>query len=122
MSQFLLIAAAVATILTAFVHSYFGERRLIGPLLALRHGVTASLLARQVIRLAWHLTAVLWAGQAALLLRAAFAPQAYDRAMVGGIGLVYLALGLFDAVYTRGKHIGWPLLAAIGVLALLALI
>ena len=29
------------------------------------------------------------------------------------------AVGLFDAVYTRGRHIGWPILTASGVFAIL---
>ena len=34
MTQVWLVAAAVVTLATAFAHSYFGERRLIGPLFA----------------------------------------------------------------------------------------
>ncbi len=122
MTQSLLVAAAAATLVTSFAHSYFGERRLIVPLVVSSDGVMANTLAKRVTRLAWHLTSLLWLGQALLLLRAALAPQPFDRAMVGGIGLIHLGVGLFDAVYTRGKHIGWPLLTAIGILALLSLI
>jgi hypothetical protein len=82
----------------------------------------AYTLAKQVIRLAWHLTSMLWVGQALLLLRAALAPLAFDRAMVGGIGSFHLAAGISDALITRGKHIGWPLLSAIGLLSLLSLV
>ena len=82
----------------------------------------ARTLAKQVIRFAWHLTSLLWIGQALLLIRAALVPLAFDRAMVGGIGAVYLAAGVFDALVTRGKHIGWPLLSAIGLFSLLSLI
>ena len=122
MKEVLLIAAAAATALTAVAHSYLGERRLIAPLLGLRHGVLALPLARQVIRFAWHLTAALWAVQELVLLRAAFVPGAFDRIVIGGIGVVHLTAGLGDAIVTRGKHIGWPLLSAIGILALLAAI
>jgi hypothetical protein len=62
-----LVAAALLTLITAFTHSYFGEQRLIGPLVASSDGV------------------------------------------------------MFDAVLTRGKHIGWPMLTAIGLFSLLAL-
>jgi len=122
MRQVFLVAAAVATLVTAFTHSYFGERRLIGPLVASNAGIMSHLLAKQVVRLAWHLTALLWLGQALLLLREAYAPATPDRALVGGIGVLYLGAGLFDAVYTRGKHIGWPLLTAIGVFSVLSLV
>ena len=121
MSSIFLIAAALATLLTAFTHSYFGEKRLIAPLVTSNDGVMSRLLAKQVIRFAWHLTSLLWIGQALLLLRAASNSQYFDRTLVAGIGLLYVGVGLFDAVATRGKHIGWPLLTAIGVLAFLSL-
>jgi hypothetical protein len=117
-----LISAAIVTVLTAFTHSYFGEKRLIAPLVASNDGVMSRLLAKQVIRFAWHLTSLLWIGQALLLLRAASNPEYFDQTLIAGIGLLYVGVGLFDAAVTRGKHIGWPLLTAIGVLALLSLI
>lgn len=116
------MAAALATLLTAFAHSYFGEKRLIAPLVASDRGVMSQLLAKQVIRYAWHLTSLLWVGQALLLVRAAINPQYFDTTLVAGIGVFYIAAGLFDAVATRGRHIGWPLLTAIGLFALLALV
>ena len=122
MSSMFLIAAALATLLTAFTHSFFGEKRLIGPLVTSNDGVMSRLLAKQVIRFAWHLTSLLWIGQALLLLRAASNPEYFDQPLIAGIGLLYVGVGLFDAAVTRGKHIGWPLLTAIGVLALLSLI
>lgn len=122
MSSIFLNAAALATLLTAFTHSYFGEKRLIAPLVASNDGVMSRLLAKQVIRFAWHVTSLLWVGQALLMLRAASSPQYFDRTFIAGIGLLYVGIGLFDAVVTRGKHIGWPLLAAIGVFALLSLV
>jgi hypothetical protein len=122
MTTVLLVAAALTTLITAFTHSYFGEKRLIGPLVASNDGVMARLLAKQVIRFAWHLTSLLWIGQALLLLRAAMDPRFIDSALIGGIGVLHLAVGLIDAIVTRGKHIGWPLLTAIGVFALLTVI
>lgn len=121
MTSLFLTAAALVTLLTAFAHSYFGEKRLIAPLISSDHGVMSQLLARQVIRHAWHLTSLLWIGQALLLVRAAINPQFFDTTLVAGIGVFYIAIGLFDAVATRGRHIGWPLLTAIGLFALLAL-
>jgi hypothetical protein len=121
MVRFFLFAAAAATLVTAFTHSYFGERRLIRPLVASNAGVMSSVLAKQIVRFAWHLTSLLWAVQILLLVRGAMEPSSMDRTAIGGIGVVHLGAGLFDAVYTRGRHIGWPLLAAIGCFSLLAL-
>ena len=122
MPTIFLFLATLATLLTAFAHSYFGERRLIGPLVASNDGVMERALAKQVVRLAWHVTTLIWLGQAALLLREALNPQSIDRSLVLGIGLLYIGIGLGDALLTRGKHIGWPLLTAIGVFCILALI
>ena len=122
MTRFFLVAAAAATLLTAFTHSYFGERRLIGPLIALNSGVMSRALAKQVVRLAWHLTSLLWLGQALLLLRAANNPSSLDRVLAGGIGALHLGAGLFDGIFTRGRHIGWPMLTAIGLFCLLSLV
>lgn len=122
MTQVWLVAAAVATLATAFAHSYLGERRLIGPLVRSLHGVMAVPLGRQVLRGAWHLTSLLWVAQALLLLREATHPNSIDRALVGGIGWLYIAVGVFDAYLTRGKHLGWSLLTAIGAFTLLALL
>jgi hypothetical protein len=122
MTRYFLDAAAAATLVTAFTHSYFGERRLIGPLVASSVGVTSRALAKQVVRFAWHLTTMLWVGQALLLLREANAPSSLDRSLIGGIGVSHLVAGLVDAIYTRGKHIGWPLLTAIGFFSLVSLL
>ena len=122
MTRFFLVAAAVATLVTAFTHSYFGERRLIGPLVASNAGVLSRVLAKQVVRFAWHLTTALWIGQALLLLREANDPSSLDRALVGGIGGLYVVVGLFDAIMTRGRHIGWPMLTAIGLFSLVSLV
>jgi hypothetical protein len=79
-------------------------------------------LARQVLRFAWHLTSLLWVGQALLLIRFAGSPATFDRVLAGGIGILYVMAGTFDAIFTRGRHIGWPMLMAIGIFALLSLV
>jgi hypothetical protein len=122
MASVFLTLAALATIITAFAHSYFGEKRLIGPLTASNDGVMSRPLAKQVIRLAWHVTSLIWIAQALVLFRAAINPQFFDPILIGGIGVLYVAIGLSDAIITRGRHIGWPMLTAIGVFALLALV
>ena len=53
MNPFFLTAAAFC-IVTALIHSYFGERRLISPLIGSNHGVMSGDLAKQVVRFAWH--------------------------------------------------------------------
>ena len=110
----LLVPAAILMMATALLHSVLGERRLIRPLLALETGIMASSLARRVLRFAWHLTS-------ALMLACAFATlwPATPAPVLAAIGLAWLVPGILDAMYTRGRHIGWPLLVAAGALPLL---
>jgi hypothetical protein len=44
------------------------------------------------------------------------------RPIVFVIGLSFLAMSLVSLIVSRGRHIGWPLLAATGTAALGALI
>ena len=117
----LLLAAALVCVLTALMHSLVGEVRLVGPLVRSRSGVMGRPLARQVVRFAWHWTSVLWLFVAAVLVSAGLG-QPIERWLLACIGGVHLVLGLFDAVITRGRHLGWPLLILIGGLTLLALL
>ncbi|MDO9367475.1 MAG: hypothetical protein Q7T68_02815 [Sphingopyxis sp.] len=107
-----LSAAFMAT--TAVVHGYLGERRLIGPLMTLDQGVMGIQLARKVFRLAWHALSLLM-----LVSAASVVWPGSPRDLIMLIGVAWTATGLFDAIYTRGRHIGWPFLTASGVFALL---
>ena len=122
MNSTLLFLSAALTVITSLVHSIVGERRLIGPITRLRDGVLSNVLARQVLRFAWHFTSALGMVAALALYLAATDPSAIDRRLIVLIGLVLAGSGLIDAIYTRGKHIGWPLLTTAGATALAALI
>ena len=122
MSATLLMVSAALVVVTCFTHSFIGERRLIGPLMTLREGVLQNDLARQVLRFAWHFSSGLGLIVAYVLFTYACNPSAIDRTMIVLIGLVLAGSGLFDAIYTRGKHIGWPLLTAAGATTLAALL
>jgi hypothetical protein len=121
MSNGLLFTAAVLLVVTAFAHSVLGERRLLGPLLARREGVLASDLARFILRFAWHLTSVTWAVLALILVQLVRDPPPARFWAAAATGVAFTGIGLFDAVSTRGRHVGWPLLAGIGIAALLSL-
>ncbi len=112
MSWLWLSAGAMVT--TALFHSLAGEWRLIGPLLRTDFDIVRYPLARKIVRFAWHATSVLMLISAALVIWPG-TPQPLIR-LTGG---TWLAVGLFDAAYTRGRHIGWPLLTASGIFALL---
>jgi len=113
MMIWLWLATTTMTIV-AFVHAILGERRLIGPLLALNQGVLARPLARQVLRFAWHLTSALMILCGLVVVWPGTAPT-----LIAIIGATWLVAGLVDAVATRGRHVGWPFLTAAGAFALL---
>ena len=122
MTSTFLIISSVLIVVTCLTHSIVGERRLIGPLLELRVGVLQANLARQVLRFAWHFMSGLGLIVAWLLFSYARNPSAIDPALIVIIGLILTGSGLFDAIYTRGKHIGWPLITAAGVTTLASLL
>jgi len=121
MSDWLLYLAAALLIVTGVVHSALGERRLIVPLLSRREGVLASNLARFILRFAWHLTSVAWAVLALILIQLVHDVVAVRSWAAASTGAAFTGAGLFDLIYSRGRHVGWPLLMGIGVAALLSL-
>lgn len=118
-STFMLVMAAALCAIAAGVHSISGEQRLIGPLLTSDVAIMQSPLLRQVTRFTWRWTSALWLLVAAVLALAAYGEIAAP-AIILGIGTVHLAMGIADAIVTRGRHIGWPLITVVGVLTLLA--
>jgi hypothetical protein len=109
----LLQISAAAMALTAVAHSYVGEKRLIGPLLALRIELLSGYRAH-LVRFAWHFTSLLMAVSALVV---AWPGTPYRLIQI--TGAIWLIAGIGDVILTRGKHIGWPLLTAAGLLAIL---
>src|SRR6186713_2630818 len=109
----LFVAASLACVASALMHSLLGEAWLVGPLVRTRSGAMSRPIARQVTRLAWHWTSVLWLMIAGILFSAGLG-HPVDTWLLASIGGVHLVLGLFDAVVTRGRHLGWPLLVLVG--------
>lgn len=112
MIWFWLSAGSMVT--AALVHSILGARRLIAPLLRMREGLLADPLVRRIIRFAWHATSVLM-----LVSAAAVAWPGTPKPLIVAIGAAWLATGLFNAAYTKGRHIAWPVLSAAGLFALI---
>lgn len=81
--------------------------------MSLDSGIMGIDLARRVFRLAWHALSLLMLVSAASVLW-----PGTPRGLILLIGASWTATGLFDAVYTRGRHIGWPFLTASGLLAI----
>jgi hypothetical protein len=126
MSATLLYCAAALAVVTAIVHSVLGERLILGPILgAAEPGpwILRSRLARAIVRFAWHFTSISWVAVAAVFAILAGLPApAQNRAIVIVLGGTFLLMAVISVTISRGRHIGWPLLAAIGLTALAALI
>lgn len=101
-------------VVTAAIHSYGGEKRLISPLLTINQGILAVPFSRRILRSAWHLTSIFMLLTAAVMVWPQTALSL--KAMTAGFWLV---LGLFSLLSSRGKHIGWPTLTLAGVSGLL---
>lgn len=124
MSSLSLTLAAGLTVAIGIVHSWLGERRLIGPLLAIepRPSVLKSGFFRNVLRFAWHITTLAWIGMAGAMAALALAPlDRPGRIAVAVLGITFLAHGLLILGMSRGRHLAWPVFLAIAALCLLPL-
>jgi hypothetical protein len=126
MPNSLLLLAAALTVAIGVAHSWIGERRLIGPLLAPDRvsGLLAkSDFARQTLRFAWHITSVAWWGMAAILVALALWP--IDRTghwTLIAIATTFLISGVTTLVVSRGRHLAWPVFLAVAGLSLAPLL
>jgi hypothetical protein len=99
--------------LTGIAHSFVGEKRLIGPLLALNIDLLSGYRSN-LVRFAWHFTSLFMILNALVIVW-----PGTPRPLITITGAMWLIAGVGDAILTRGKHIGWPLLSVAGLLALL---
>jgi hypothetical protein len=120
----LLIAGLLALFVSA-VHSWLGEQRLIGPLLALEHreGPLARGFMRRLVRYAWHITSIAWTGMGLALVVLARSPlDGSGRLVAGVIGVTFLVMGVMTLLAGRGKHLAWLVFLAIGGLCFASLV
>jgi hypothetical protein len=108
---------AVALVATSLVHSILGERRLIGPLLAQRDGVLNSQLARFLLRAVWHVMTILFWILAMGLWAGAGSTDRTLTVLLAATAIGIGGAGVYDAIGSRGRHVGWPMLVLIGCLA-----
>ena len=106
--------SAALMVTTAGIHSVLGYRRLIVPLMRSEAGPLVDPLSRRIIGFAWHATSVLM-----LISAMAVAWPGTPDKLVPAIGAVWLATGLADAGYTKGRHVAWPALVGAGIFALI---
>lgn len=119
--QWFISSGILALILVSAVHSLLGEKLLLKPMFSRRgNAVLESDLARLVIRFAWHVTSLCWIMMAIILYFVGFSQAALPTSIPLTLGVGFLSIGLFDAIASRGRHVGWPVLTAIGVFCLAA--
>jgi hypothetical protein len=115
-----LALAAAVTIAIAAAHSWLGERKILGPLLAsplALGGARRAAFVRLTLRFAWHLTSLLLLGGAAILAALAAAPPDLGALLVLEIsGAIFIASAAITLSYSDGRHIGWPLFLIVGIL------
>jgi hypothetical protein len=117
-----LYAAALLAFVAGVVHSYLGERYILGRLLCWPDFVRLfrdPTFTARVLRLAWHATSIAWWGLAAILALLA-QPPVSDREISLILGVTFLVTAVAVLVGSRGKHLGWPLFLAVALVALYA--
>lgn len=121
MQQAALTIAAILIVATMCVHSVLGQKRLIRPILKQGAGVMQRPLARFILPFAWHLTSFIGLIVAAILFAWAWAPGQARTIGLAITGVVFTVSGIWDAIGSKGQHIGWPPLTLIGLFSLAAL-
>jgi hypothetical protein len=119
MSTLALLFAGMISIAAGLIHSWLGERKLLGPVLA---SMAEGSVARRVLRFAWHLTSLAWAAVGAILVALALSPP--DRLGFSVLLIVTVLLwlnGLVSFLAGGVRHIGWPLFCAAAAAATLVL-
>lgn len=124
MTTFALLSAAFLAWALGAAHSWLGETRLLGPLLAERAGMLArSRFAGKTLRWAWHLTTLAWCGLGAILAALALSPPGHRiEAVAVAMAVTFLATAVAIALSSRGRHFAWPIFLAMAGLSLAPLL
>ena len=116
----LLYLAAFLAVALGVAHSYLGERYILTRLFRrsdLPKLFGGSEFTTRTLRFAWHITTVAWLGFAALLLHAGRGDLTVSGTLKI-IGITSIVSGLLPLLLTRGRHLSWLVLFAIGGIAL----
>jgi hypothetical protein len=112
--------AAALSFLLGLAHSVLGERYILTRLFRrenLPKLFGGTEFTTRTLRFAWHLTTALWWGIAVLLWQAASNSVTQDSTL-RVIGYTSIVGGLLPLFITRGKHLSWIVLFAVGGIAL----
>ena len=112
--------AALLIVALGVAHSVLGERYILVRLFRrtdLPKIFGSSDFTVRTLRFAWHVTTIAWFGLAALVFAASQGDLSSQNAL-RIVGYTAIASGLLPLVITRGKHLSWLVLFAIGGLVL----
>ncbi|WP_298581460.1 hypothetical protein [uncultured Luteimonas sp.] len=115
----LLYFAAVLAVALGVAHSFLGERYILRRLFRrddLPKLLGGSEFTTRTLRFAWHITTVAWVGFAALLVHAGRGDLNTSGTLYI-MGATFIVSGLLPLVLTRGRHLSWLILFAIGGIA-----
>ena len=115
----MLILAAVLTLGVGALHSIVGERRLIQPMLAwpdFPRLFGSQELARRTVRLAWHLTTLIWIALAAVMVVIEIDPSQSRRSFLLAMAILFGLSAALPLIFSRGKHRSWVFFLPIAVL------
>ncbi len=112
MQDLALQAAGVLAILVAIAHGLIAELRVF-PAARIEPGW-----ARTLLRMVWQASTVDWIAIGVLLIAAPSLGSPARSWVVGVAVVVYGCAAIGNAVATRGRHVGWLLMAGVVALAL----
>ena len=108
-------------IVIGIVHSWLGERQIIGPILAFPYEsgpIVESRRIKSVLRGAWHFTSITWIGHGIILIALAFAAPSVGVATVAWLSAaLYGAIGVYLLISFKGRHVAAPLFIAVAISA-----
>jgi hypothetical protein len=126
MNVFLLFAAAVLFcigIMHTVVAEWKGDRRLVWRITRLTlfdSSEAQDVLAKRIVRLAWHLTSLIWCGTATVLAYIAFVEASESITVIVRIlAFVFLFHSALSLAIARGKHASWIGFLIVSVLSFL---
>lgn len=119
----MLIIAALLTLGVGAMHSIIGEKRLIQPLMTWSEFPRlfgSQALARTTIRIAWHLTTLIWIALAAVMAAIGVDPANSRTAFLLAMAVLFSVSAALPLLLSRGKHRSWVFFVPIAVLTWLA--
>jgi len=116
MRDLALQAAGILAVLTAIVHGAIAELRIFARAQIAPHGT------RRLLRLIWQASTIDWIGLGILLIATpALGSESARHGIVALAVVVYGYAALGNAIASRGRHVGWLLMAGVVTLALIGL-